>query len=255
MNSIICGDNRKVLNKIKSNSIHLTVTSPPYDKMRNYGDGDWDIVEAGKELYRITVDGGICVMVMQDATVDGAKTLTTFTTAVDMCKLGWRLFECCIYSRNGVPGGYWTKRFRVDHEYVMIFLKGRRPRFFSKKHIMVPCKNAGKLCGGGTRRQRNGLISLPKIVINPTKCRGSIWHYSTSSSEKNKLKKKHPATYPDKLASDIIKCFTKKGDVVLDPFVGSGTTCAMAAANGRRYIGIDSNKEYCKLARKIVKMI
>ena len=88
---------------------------------------------------------------------------------------------------------------------------------------------------------------IPKIV-NPLKCRGTIWRYAPSNTEANRLKLQHPATFADALARDLILCFSQPGDLVLDPFVGSGTTCVVAAQNERRWIGIDIASEYCEIA-------
>jgi site-specific DNA-methyltransferase (adenine-specific) len=82
------------------------------------------------------------------------------------------------------------------------------------------------------------------------KCRGTVWRYSTSNSEGNRLKLQHPATFPDKLAEDLILCFSKPNELVFDPMCGSGTTCVMAKKNNRNFIGIDIAEEYCQIARK-----
>lgn len=79
---------------------------------------------------------------------------------------------------------------------------------------------------------------------------GTVWQYSTSNTEGNKLKLQHPATFPDKLASDLILCFSEPNEIVLDPMCGSGTTCVMSKVHNRRYIGIDIAEEYCNIARK-----
>ena len=95
-----------------------------------------------------------------------------------------------------------------------------------------------------------GFKKIEPKQVNPLKCRGTVWNYSTSNSEGNRLKLKHPATFPDKLAEDLILCFSKAGDVVLDPMCGSGTTCVMAMQTDRLYVGIDVSAEYCGIARR-----
>ena len=114
--------------------MHLTVTSPPYDKIRDYNK-DWtlDLPSIGDALFQCTVTGGLVALVMQDSSLDGAKTLTSFSTVIEWCRRGWRLFECVIWHRDGSPGAWWNHRFRVDHEYIFLFLKGQRPRVFSKE--------------------------------------------------------------------------------------------------------------------------
>ncbi len=256
VNAIAQGDCLEVLAQVPDHSIDLTVTSPPYDEIRAY-QGEWslDFHRLGQELFRTTKDGGICAVVIGDGTKDFAKSLTSFRLAVDWCdRIGWRMFETCIYERAGNPGGWWSKRFRVDHEYVMLFLKGKRPKTFDKTPLMVPCKHAGKIYTGTDRLTSGKTRRMKPKVVNAMKCRGTVWRYSTSNSEGNRLKLQHPATYPDKLAEDLIRCFSAPGDLVLDPMAGSGSTCVMAAQNGRCYIAIDISAKYCEIARERLKV-
>lgn len=256
LNVVTVGDCLTALPMIEDASIDLTVFSPPYDGIRDYN-GDWtlDFHRLGKELLRATKDGGICAIVIGDGTKDFAKSLTTFRLAVDWCdNIGWRLFETCIYERAGNPGAWWNKRFRVDHEYLLIFFKGIRPKSFDKSHLMVPSKHAGKIYSGTDRLTNGGTRKIEPTIVNPTKCRGTVWTYSTSNSEGNRLKLKHPATYPDKLAEDLIRCFSMPGDVILDPFLGSGTTAVMATRWQRQFIGIDINVEYAEIARERLRL-
>lgn len=205
----------------------------------------------GKSLYRVTKEGGICAVVIGDGTKDFDKSLTTFKLAVDWCdNAGWRLFETCIYQRDGNPGAWWNSRFRVDHEYILLFFKGARPKSFNKQHLMVASKHAGKTYSGTDRLTNGDFKKIQPKQVNPMKCRGTIWRYKTSNTEGNKLKLQHPATYPDSLAEDIILCFSKEGDMVLDPMCGSGTSCVMALKNNRHTTGIDINQDYCTIAQK-----
>lgn len=255
VNSIINGDCLEVLMHIKTASLDMTVFSPPYDSIRDYkNEWSFDYTQLGRELHRITKDGGLCAVVIGDGTKDFAKSLTTARLTVDWCdNAGWRLFEQCIYQRDGNPGAWWSQRFRVDHEYILLFLKGKRPKTFHKEPIMVPSKHAGKTYSGTDRLTNGGFKQIEPGQVNPMKCRGTIWKYATSNSEGNRLKLKHPATYPDKLVEDILLCFTDPGDVILDPTAGSGTTCVVAAKMGRRFIGIDISEEYCQIANDRLK--
>jgi DNA modification methylase len=252
VNSIIQGDCLQVLARLKEASIDLTVFSPPYDSIRDYKN-NWafDYSALGQALHRVTKDGGICAVVIGDGTKDFAKSLTTARLTVDWCDhAGWRLFECCIYQRDGNPGAWWSQRFRVDHEYILLFLKGKRPQTFHKESLMVPTKHAGKMYSGTDRLTNGKFKEIEQKEVNPTKCRGTIWKYATSNTEGNRLKLKHPATYPDKLVEDIVACFSEPGNIVLDPTAGSGTTCVVAAQKQRRFIGIDISEEYCEIARQ-----
>lgn len=251
LNQIICGDAVEVLQQFPSNSVDMVVTSPPYDTVRDYKGFSLDLHAAGKEIYRVLKSGGVAVMVIQDQTKNFGKSLTSFRTIIDWCdSFGFKLFETIIYRKYGAEGAWWNKRFRVDHEYIPIFLKGERPAHFNKEHLKIPSKHGGKTMTGGGTRLTNGIrIATRSIKINLMKCRGTIWDYLTAG-DGSRLKHKHPATFPNQLPYDFIKCFSPENGVVLDPFVGSGTTIVAAKNLNRNYIGIDIAKEYCEIAEK-----
>jgi site-specific DNA-methyltransferase (adenine-specific) len=251
-NQIIQGDCIKELSEFEADSIDFTLFSPPYDGIRDYKD-NWrvDFTRLGKELHRVTKDGGVCTVVIGDGTKNFAKSLSSFRLAVNWVDhIGWKLFETCIYKRDGNPGAWWKQRFRVDHEYILIFFKGDRPKYFEKEHLMVPSKHAGKIYTGTDRLTNGGFKKIEPKAVNPLKDRGTIWEYATSNTEGNKVKLEHPATFPDKLAEDLILTFSAPSDIILDPMCGSGTTCVMAIRNQRKYIGIEIAQEYCQIARK-----
>lgn len=245
------GDCVEVMKRMPDNSIDIIVTSPPYDHIRDYKGFSVNLPETGKEAYRVLKDGGIAVMVMQDQTKNFGKTLTSFRLALDWCdNAGFKLFECLIYKKYGAEGAWWNKRFRVDHEYMMVFLKGDRPAYFNKEPLKIPSKHGGKTMTGGGTRLTNGIrMPTKSIKINPMKCRGTVWCYETAG-DGSKLKHQHPATFPDKLPYDVIQCFCPPDGTVLDPFVGSGTTALAAKALGRNFIGIDISQEYIDLCEK-----
>lgn len=250
--SILPGDALQVLPRLPAEHVDLTVFSPPYDGIRDYGKNwKFDYQTLGDQLFRITASGGVCAVVIGDGTKDFAKSLTTFRWAVDWVdRIGWRLFECCIYARHGNPGAWWNQRFRVDHEYILIFFRGERPRYFDKTSLMIPAKHAGKIYSGTDRLTNGGFKKIEPKAVNEKKCRGTLWDYSTSNTEGNRTKLEHPATFPDRLADDLIHCFSRPGDLVLDPMCGSGTTCVMAAKSKRRYLGIEINAEYHRIATR-----
>lgn len=251
LNQIICEDNITYLKSLPDECIDFVVTSPPYDGLRDYNGYELDLHGLGIELLRVLKDGGICVMVIQDSTKDFAKSLTSFRTIVDWCdNIGFRLFECNIYNRQGTEGAWWKKRFRVDHEYMPIFLKGKRPQYFDKENIKIPSKHGGKVMTGANIRTKNGRTGSRKVKINPTKCPGTVMTFGNTCGGESKLKSKHPAVFPNMLAYDMIECFCPKDGIVLDPFNGSGTTTLAAKCLGRNYIGIDISEEYNQIARE-----
>ena len=252
LDSVLVGDCLSVLPTLPAQSVDLALFSPPYDQVRDYL-GRWklDLLRLGEELLRVVKDGGMCAVVIQDGTKDFAKSLSTFRLAVEWCDdLGWRLFETCIYERHGRPGAWWAKRFRVDHEYILLFLKGERPAYFDKEHMKIPCTYAGDTLHG-TDRQTSGALKPVDAgrFVADTKCPGTIWKYH-GRKEHNTLKGQHPATYPDLLAEDLVRCFCPPGGVVLDPTNGSGTSCVAARRWGRRFVGIDISADYCGIAEQ-----
>jgi len=249
-NRILLGDALALLPDMPRDSVDLTVFSPPYDGIRDYGK-NWtlDYHTLGLHLFEITKDGGVCCVIIGDGTKDFAKSGTTARWTVDwLDRVGWRLFECCIYARHGNPGAWWTQRFRVDHEYILIFFKGARPRCFDKSSLMIASKHAGKVYSGTDRLTNGGFKKIDPKAVNREKCRGTLWEYATSNTEGNRTKLEHPATFPDKLADDLIHCFSQPGDLVLDPMCGSGTTCIMAARAKRDYLAIEINSAYHAIA-------
>jgi len=248
-NRIIIKDCVSGMTALPDNSIDCAVTSPPYDGIRDYNGFSLDLRETGKQLFRVLKPGGIAALVIQDQTKDFAKSLTSFRTIIDWCDNGgFRLFETTIYRKHGAEGAWWKQRFRVDHEYIAIFLKGGRPAFFDKEPLKIPSKHGGKvMTGSGSRRtdgKTNATITRP---INLTKCRGTVWEY-LNAGDKDPIKRQHPAPFPDKLAEDLIRCFCPPGGVVLDPFMGSGSTAVAALRHGRKYLGFEISSDYAKIA-------
>ncbi len=236
--------------------VDFVVTSPPYDNIRDYKGYSLDLSETGKQLFRVLKTGGIAALVIQDQTKDFAKSLTSFRTIIDWCdRGGFRLFECTIYRKHGAEGAWWKQRFRVDHEYIALFLKGDRPLFFDKEPLKIPSKHGGKIMtGSGSRRtdgKTNATITRP---INPTKCRGTVWDY-LNAGDKDPIKRQHPAPFPDRLAEDLIRCFCPPGGVVLDPFMGSGSTAVAAIRSGRTYFGFEISKEYAKISERRIRAV
>ena len=254
INQIICGDAVEELKKIADGSIDLVVTSPPYDAIRKYNGFSFDLHATGKEIYRVLKNGGIAAMVIQDQTKNFGKSLTSFRTIVDWAdNIGFKLFETVIYKKHGTEGAWWTHRFRVDHEYMPIFLKGDRPQYFNKEQLKIPSKHGGKIMTGSGNRKTDGTTTgTVTRPINLKKCRGTIWEY-LNAGDKDEIKRKHPAVFPDKIPTDFIQCFCPENGIVLDPFIGSGSTAVAAKQLNRNYIGIDISKEYCDLAKERLK--
>jgi site-specific DNA-methyltransferase (adenine-specific) len=251
LNNFYIGESVKFMKEnIPHNFVDLIVTSPPYDSIRDYNGFILDLHSIGEQCFRVLKDSGILVMIIQDQTKDFGKSLTSFRTIVDWCdNIGFKLFECCIYERRATPGAWWKKRFSVDHEYIPIFIKGEKPKYFNKEHMMIDNPSFG-ITKKSTYRKTDGTTEGFVHTENKKMCPGTILHYKNSSRETpkageiGKIKLQHPATFPDKLAEDFIKCFRQGNEIVYDPMCGSGTTCAMAYKNNRRFLGTDISEEY-----------
>lgn len=255
LNTVYCIDCVEGMKKLPRDSVDIVVTSPPYDQVRDYnGSVNFDLHATGEGIHRVLKDGGIAVMVIQDQTKNFGKTLTSFKTIIDWCdNIGFKLFECVIYRKHGVEGAWWTKRFRVDHEYMPIFLKGERPQYFDKEPIKIPSKHGGKvLTGSGNRKTDGTTTKTVTRPINKMKCPGTVWNY-LMAGDKNPLKRQHPAVFPDKIPMDFIQVFCPPNGIVLDPFLGSGSTAVAAKTLERNFIGFEIVPEYCELAKKRIK--
>ena len=250
-NNIYTMDCVKGMKLLKDNSIDMIVTSPPYDNLRTYNKFTLDLHQTGKEIFRVLKDGGIAAMVIQDQTKDFGKSLTSFKTIIDWCdNIGFKLFETVIYRKHGTEGAWWTKRFRVDHEYIPIFLKGKRPQYFDKEPIKIPSKHGGKIMtGSGNRKTTGETTKTVTRPINMTKCPGTIWEY-LMAGDKNKLKRQHPAVFPDKIPFDLIRVFCPENGIILDPFMGSGSTAISAIKCNRKYLGFEISEDYTKIANQ-----
>jgi len=250
MNKVVCSDNIEYLKTLDDNTIDLVVTSPPYDNLRDYSKDGYtlDIHGLGVEMFRTLKPGGVVVWVVQDACVKGCRTGSSFRTALDFQDIGFGIWETLIYQRRGV----WNHktRFRIDHEYIFVFVKGNRPAYFDKEHMKVPCKHPNKVYTGTTNIGKDGKrVAAGTVISGEKKCNGTVFNYNFGG-DGSKLKSQHPAVFPNLLALDFVECFCPPGGLVLDPYNGSGTTCVAAKSANRNYLGIDVSEEYCRIAEE-----
>lgn len=250
LNSIIEGNCVEVMKSFDENSIDLTVTSPPYDNLRTYKGYVFPFEEIAEQLYRVTKQGGIVVWVVNDATIQGSETGTSFKQALHFKEIGFNLHDTMIFQKtNPIPQIY-RQRYNGIFEYMFVFSKGK-----VKTHnpIKVDCLHAGLELNGTTYKnyskgeQKRGKMAKP---VKKTKIKGNIWEYVVGKKAEDQEAKGHPAPFPCALARDHINSWTNEGDVVLDPMNGSGTTCISALQLNRQYIGIDMSHEYCEIARE-----
>lgn len=249
-NKIIEGNCVEIMKNFSDNSIDLTLTSPPYDNLRTYKGYVFPFQKIAKELFRITKEGGIVVWVVNDATIQGSETGTSFKQAIYFKEIGFNLHDTMIFQKtNPIPQIY-RKRYSGIFEYMFVFSKGQ-----VTKHnpIRVDCLHAGLELNGTTYKNYSKGEQRREKLANPvkrTKIKGNIWEYVVGKKAEDQEAKEHPAPFPCALARDHIYSWTNEGDLVLDPMNGSGTTTLSALRLGRDYIGIDISREYCEIAKK-----
>jgi DNA modification methylase len=230
--------------------IDLTVTSPPYDNLRTYKGFTWDFEGVARELYRVTKQGGVVVWVVGDATIKGSETGTSFKQALYFKEIGFNLHDTMIYQKNN-PMPFQHNRYQPCFEYMFILSKGK-PNVFNP--IMENTVNpSGKLTI--TQREKDGSKNHGSGYgdkRNSKRYRHNVWKYNVGKNQttKDSVAFEHPAIFPEQLAQDHIISWSNEGDVVLDPFMGSGTTAKMAKLNNRNYIGFELSEEYCKIANE-----
>lgn len=259
MYKLLQGDCLDKMKEMPNNVVNLTVTSPPYDNLRTYNNNinQWNFDKfklIAKELYRITKDGGVVVWVVGDATVKGSETGTSFKQALYFIEVGFNLHDTMIYKKKN-PTPMRGMRYQSCFEYMFVLSKGKPSTFnpiMIEKKYMESRKN----------KQYNKNADGKQIVheynaVSNMKPKDNIWEYSVGlyNSTSDKIAFEHPAVFPEKLAEDHILSWSNDGDIVFDPFMGSGTTCKMALLNNRSFIGVELDKEYYNIAQKRIESV
>jgi site-specific DNA-methyltransferase (adenine-specific) len=249
------------MNQMKSESVDMVVTSPPYDQLRTYNNEDIEAVwnfdvfkDVAKELYRVMKPGGTIVWVVGDAVIDGSESGTSFRQALHFKDIGFNLHDTMIYEKNGptYPAHPKSTRYSQVFEYMFVLTKG------SPKTVNILMDRKNKWAGTSTfgissNRQKDGELKTKKrSSVSEYGARYNIWKINggMGHSTKDKIAYEHPAIFPETLAEDHIKTWTNPGDLVLDPFSGSGTTAKMCLKTNRNFIGFEMNEEFYKLSQQ-----
>jgi site-specific DNA-methyltransferase (adenine-specific) len=225
---LYCGDCLDILSTL--GKVDVVVTSPPYDNLRTYGGVQWnfDIFKnIADRLYGGIKDCGVIVWVVGDSTVNGRESMNSFKQSLYIISLGLLLHDTMIYEKVCSPFT-WKNRYTNLFEYMFIFSKGKP----CTTNLIADKKNvtAGQKISVYTRDTEGNLKMCNEMKVGRVKkeygVRGNIWRYAVGymQSTKNKIAFEHPAIFPEKLAEDHIISWSNVGDVVLDPFMGSGTT-------------------------------
>jgi len=250
INQIICGDCVNEIQRWKTNCIDLTITSPPYDNLRDYQGYIFEFEKIAQQLYRVTKQGGIVVWVVGDATIKGDETGTSFKQALYFKEIVFNLHDTMIYEKSSFNNPS-SNRYHQIFEYMFIFSKGKLKTFNGLKDR---ANKYSRLGGDYTRNKKGEKIKGKNTgkKLNPFGLRFNIWRYVVGGGHvtKDKIAYEHPAIFPEKLAADHILSWSNEGNIILDPMCGSGTTCKEAKKLNRKYIGIDISEEYCEISRK-----
>lgn len=263
VNQIIHGDCEDVLKKSPENAVDLIFTSPPYaDRRANTYGGvkpgdyvDWFLPKA-EQFLRVLKPTGTFIFNIKERVVNGERHTYVIELILKMREQGWLWTEEFMWHKKNSYPGKWPNRFRDSWERLLQFNKHRNFRMYQET-VMVPVgdwakKRLNNLSETDQKRDESKAESgFGKNVSNwvgrdkvyPT----NVIHLATECSNRN-----HSAAFPENLPMWFIKLFTQADDMVLDPFIGSGTTAVAAKQLKRNYIGIDTNAEYCRQARKRV---
>lgn len=254
---LFLGDCVKTMREnIEGHSVDLVVTSPPYDNLRDYekkapwGAAVWQSVI--EELARVVKMGGVVVWIINDATINGSETGSLFKQALYFKYKGFLLHDTMIWYKGASP--YQDKnRYISAFEYMFVFSNKRPPK---TANLIKDRKNnfAGNAVHGSGRRRDGRLVKSEGAKVGKKikefGSRLNVWEMPSVKSRKVvKESGNHPAIFPQKLAEDHIETWSDEWDVVLDPFMGSGTTCLAAKSLNREFIGCEINEKYFNTAK------
>ena len=260
VNKIIHGDCGEVLNEWPDNSIDLIFTSPPYadQRAKTYGGVrpgdyvDWFLPKT-EQFLRVLKPTGTFILNIKERVVNGERHTYVIELILKMREQGWLWTEEFMWHKRNSYPGKWPNRFRDSWERLLQFNKHRKFHMYQEE-VMVPV-------GGWAKTRLNNLSRTDKIrdeskvesgfgknvsnwvgrdKVYPT----NVIHMATECSNRN-----HSAAFPEDLPAWFIKLFTRPDDIVLDPFIGSGTTAAVAKQLKRNYVGIDIDEQFCQQAR------
>lgn len=249
MNSIFNENCLDTLKNLPDDYIDLVITSPPYDKIRDYKGFSVDYDRVIPELYRCVKPGGVIVWVSADQVVKGSETGTSLRNALKFQDAGFNM-RTMIYEKSNFAFPVNNAYHRI-FEYMFVFSKGYPAKFHPilDREIKYPGQKTH-----GSNRARDGSMKKNRqnAVARESGKRTDIWRYVTGSGHmaENSIAHEHPAIFPLDLAMDHIKSWTDKGDLVYDPFGGSGTVVIACELLERKWITSEISEEYCALIKR-----
>lgn len=237
------------MERLEPRSVDLTVCSPPYDNLRNYCGYSFNIGATVRELYRVTKRGGVVVWNMQDQTIKGSKSGSSFRHALAFMDYGFRLHEHIIFAKRQFSKPS-KKRYLQQWENLFVFSKGEPSTFNGIKDREN--KTAGHLRRQSRRRTRDGWDASPRVpyVTQELGLRGNVWEKSVGGTP---VDYGHSAVMLLELAKDCVETWSNPGELVLDCCCGAGTTLLAAKELGRKFLGFDVSAEYVEIAKRRLK--
>lgn len=233
------------MSRMPDKFIDLVVTSPPYDGLRKYNGYSFDFESIAKELFRVTKNGGVVVWVVNDATVNGSETGTSFKQALFFIECGFNLHDTMIWTKDGGGAIGSMNCYTQNFEYMFVLSKGT-PKAINLIKDKIN-DSFGKMKGGieisGRRKVTGELKKEIRKPANEYSRRNNYWYIPPQAGE-------HPAVFPEKLVRDHLISWSNENDLIYDPFMGSGTTAKIASLNNRNWIGSEISKEYCDIIEK-----
>lgn len=253
-NKVYNGNSELILKEFDDNSIDLVMTSPPYDSARKYLQDKslWNVEmfqNIADELIRVVKDGGVIVWNVNDQTQNGGESCTSFRQALYFVEKGMTLNDTMIWLKPNPCPSFMGSRYTQQFEYMFVFSKGT-PKTFNP--IMRKTKSGGRRYNS-TMRNCGGETGTRKLdyFVNDEQIDYNVWSIPVAPNRKyfevDGEDIKHSAVFPYELPYRHIKSWTNEGDIVLDPFAGSGTTLLAARDLNRQYIGIEMSEKYYKL--------
>jgi site-specific DNA-methyltransferase (adenine-specific) len=251
MNRIELADCVEGMRTLPDDCIPLTVTSPPYDDLRKYGGHLFDFEATAGELWRVTAPGGVVVWVVQEQVTSGAESGTSSVQRLGFRAAGFRLHSTLVMMRNSFRFSH-RNRYSQVTQYAFVLSKG------APRTVNLLRDRPNRTAGGRTKkcyRTPDGELvtrRLPGRFTPPYGVRGNVWEYEAGGgkSTRDAYTVAHPAIMPERMAKDHIVSWSRPGDLVFDPFVGSGTTAKMALLADRRYLGYEVHEPYFEIARR-----
>lgn len=236
------------LNKMPDNFIDLTITSPPYDNLRNYNGYSFEFEKIANELLRVTKKGGVIVWVVGDSVINGSESGTSFKQALFFKEIGFNLHDTMIYQKDAMPFPE-QNRYNQCFEYMFILSKGKPKTFNSLKEKTKDYKPSKS----STTRNNNGeTIKLKYEQGKNERNLFNIWKINCgfNKSSNDLVAFQHPAMFPEELVKKHIYTWSNENDLIYDCFGGSGTTAKMAHLQKRNWILSEISKEYVNISEK-----